>query len=476
MVETSPGMMTRRTFQAGLLLAASLGGAQAETSVAPGTWSGMLATGGLRLRLKLDLAADGTATLFSLDQGGAPLPGRVTSSSSDRLELEFPAIRAAFSGRIVSPDRIEGLWRQGANALPLAFERGEAALTPLAPPSPLTKERLAELRAAAGSPAMAAASARRQSPVHVWVDGERAIGTGVAVEETDIWHLGSITKSMTSSLVARLADIGALRWDETVGDVLGAVAPEMRDAYRAATFRHLLCHRSGLPGNLPVSEVLQFSRDIADAREERTAYVRKALAMEPVGPMETTFTYSNDGYVVAAAMLETKLGKSWEDLTAEHLFGPLGLSTAGFGAPGHAGETDQPVGHTIAPPGEARRAYPVGGLVTDNPVVIGPAGRIHMSLQDLLRYLVAHRDRTDYLKPEGWTVLHTPPFGGEYAMGWFVRRNGALWHSGSNTLWYAEAMFDGAGGIVAAAAANDGYVIKSLPAVAEALREAVAAA
>ena len=31
-----------------------------------------------------------------------------------------------------------------------------------------------------------------------------------------------------------------------------------------------------------------------------------------------------------------------------------------------------------------------------------------------------------------------------------------LWHNGSNTLWYAEVMFDRGRGIVAAAATNDG--------------------
>src|SRR3974390_3544107 len=430
-------MITRRAFQSGVLSAAAVGGAAAETSVAPGTWHGGLEAGSRRLRLKLELGADNTASLVSVDQSPTPLPGRVTLSGADRIEIDFPGIRAAFVGRIVGPDRLEGQWSQGGSTLSLAFDRGVGALAP--------------------SPAGAA---RRDSPVHVWVDGERAVGTGIAVQETDLWHLGSITKSMTSSLVARLADAGAVHWDDTVGDVLGAVAPDMRDVYRAVTFRHLLCHRSGLPDNLPVAEVVAFSRDIADAREERKSYVRQSLAMAPVGPMATTFKYSNNGYVVAGAMLEAKLGKRWEDLIRIHLFEPLGLSTAGFGAPGHKGATDQPVGHTRTATGEERRAYPVGAGVTDNPVVIGPAGRVHMSLQDLLRYLAAHRDGTGYLSPSAWKLLHNPPFRGHYAVGWVARGDGTLWHNGSNTLWYAEVLFDAAGGIVAAAAANDGYPVK----------------
>lgn len=448
--------------------------AEPSSAVAPEIWSGVLEADSLLLRLKLDLGADGSASLLSLDQGGEPSLGYFTLSKADAIKIDFPTIGGAYVGRIVAPDRIEGRWRQQGSDLMLVFHRGDQTLAP--PPVPyFTLERLAEIRAGAGSPAMAVASVRGQGPIHLWVDGERSCGSGIAVSEFDLWHLGSITKSMTSTLVGRLADLGALHWDETVGDVLGHIAPDMRDVYWAATFRHLLCHRSGAQRDLPLEELDQFSREIADARDERIAYVNLGLSMTPVGPMTTTFEYSNIGYVVAGVMLEAKFGMTWENLITKHLFEPLGLSTAGFGAPGHRGRTDQPLGHIKATRSEARQECPIGGSTTDNPVVIGPAGRVHISLQDLLRYLSAHRDRSDYLTLETWHVLHTPPFGGDYAMGWVVLGDGGLWHDGSNGLWYAEALVDGGGEVVAAAATNDGYRNNSQPAVAQALREATAA-
>ncbi len=278
---------------------------------------------------------------------------------------------------------------------------------------------------------------------------------------------------MTATLVARLVDAGELRWDDTVFDLLGAIAPSMNDAYRSVTFRHLLCHPSGLPKDIPLEQFLKFSREATDARDERKAFVRLALGMPPRGAMGATFEYSNNGYVVAGAMLEAKLGQSWEDLIRARLFDPLKLSTAGFGAPGRKGATDQPVGHASAP--EGLRAYPVGGEITDNPAVLGPAGRINMSMRDLLQFLKAHRDRTAFLRPETWRALHTPPYGGDYAMGWIVRSDGARWHNGSNTLWYAEAMFNEASGTVSAAACNYGNLARSTPAVGRALLEAAAA-
>jgi CubicO group peptidase (beta-lactamase class C family) len=281
---------------------------------------------------------------------------------------------------------------------------------------------------------------------------------------------------MTGTLVARLVEDGALSWDDTVDDVLGSRASDMKEAYRRATFRHLLSHRAGLQANIELADVLKFSRDTDDAREDRKAYARLALAMSPKGPMEATYEYSNAGYVIAGAMIEARLRARWEDLIRSELFEPLGLASAGFGAPGRAGATDQPVGHARSGPGGTLQAYPPGGPITDNPVVIGPAGRVHINLADLLRYLAAHCDGSAFLKPESWRILHTPPFGGGYAMGWIVLPDGALSHGGSNTLWYAEGRVDRAAGVVAAAAANDGDLPRVTPAVGNALLEAAAAA
>jgi CubicO group peptidase (beta-lactamase class C family) len=463
----------RRAIQTGALLAACTGlSFDAGASGTEGTWSGVLEAGALRLRLKLEIAADGSATLFSIDQGREPRPGAVKSSATpDHIEIEFPTIRATFVARTVAPDRMDGTWRQGGGSLPLVFERGEAALGPLPALRPLTRERLAALRLEAGSPGMAAASARRGTADRLLIDGERQIGTGIAITVNDQWHLGSITKSMTATLVGRLVEAGAVHWDDTVGETLRDAAPQMNEAYRPATFRHLLSHRAGLQGNIPLAEFAKFSRQIADAREERKAFARLALSMAPQGPMTSTFEYSNNGYVVVGAMLEVRLGRSWEELMQAQVFGPLGLASAGFGAPGRAGAIDQPVGHAIVPPDTALKPFPVGGRITDNVVALGPAGRVHMNLKDLLRYLAGHRDATDYLKRDTWRTLHTPPFGGGYALGWEVRKDGALSHSGSNTLWYAHVLVDPSHGIAAVAAANDGDAMRVAPALSKALNE-----
>jgi len=47
-------------------------------------------------------------------------------------------------------------------------------------------------------------------------------------------------------------------------------------------------------------------------------------------------------------------------------------------------------------------------------------------------------DEVSYLSAQSWSRLHTPPFGGGYAMGWGVGADGSLRHAGSNTMWLLQ--------------------------------------
>lgn len=455
-------MIGRRSVLGGLAATAAAGTAMAQASGFDGSWTGVLDTGSGKLRLRLIVNADNSAVLYSLDQGNQPIPGRVNSRDAELIFLEFPVINARYEARLAGPDKLEGAFTQG-QSMPLSFVRGDAGVSaaavaapspPPPPAEPLTDALLESYRKAAGSPAFGAA-AEKGGQRKAWATGERVLRMGLPVSTDDKWHMGSITKSMTATLVARLVEAGRIAWTDTVGDLLGDVAPDMRAEYRPVTWKHLLSHSSGMPGNLPIPELLAFTRELEDPREERRAFARKALAMAPIAAPATRFEYSNNGYVVAGAMLEAKLGESWESLIRKHLFQPLNLGSAGFGAPGAEGSIDQPAGHAPDPAGQLQPYLPGGG-VTDNPAVLGPAGRAHMTFADMLAYLAAHRDRSSLLQPATWDLLHTQPFGGDYALGWVVMGDGTRWHNGSNTLWYAEAAFNRAAGWAAVAAANDG--------------------
>lgn len=335
--------------------------------------------------------------------------------------------------------------------------------TPTSAPARLSQTELDRLRASVGAPALAVASQAASGPALSWASGVRRRGLPDPVTLADRWHLGSITKSMTATLVARCVEAGLVNWTDTIGQVLGALAPNMDAIYRDANFIHLLSHRAGLQTDVRELGVVALPFTETDSRESRRVIARHALRQTPTGPRETTFVYSQSGYVIAAAMLETILGAPWEDLLRTHLFEPLGMQSAGFGPPGLHGEGAQPVGHaswftqSVTP-------HPPGETIADIPAAWGPAGSVHAALPDLLAFLNAHRDGASLLRRETWEMLHTPPFGGEYAMGWYLR-DGGLWHNGWNSLWYAEVLVDPVAKTSAAAVCNDGRMVIVTPIV-----------
>lgn len=274
------------------------------------------------------------------------------------------------------------------------------------------------------------------------VRGLRAAGADAKIEEGDLWHIGSITKSMTALIVARLATRGEIRWDDTVKDVLGQRISEIHPDFANASWGDLLRHRSGMRANLGrLAGIGYLGRlEERDVMEDRLRITELALADAPLHKAGETFAYSNLGYLVAGTMLEVATGRAWEDLIREEVFLPLGLRSAGFGAPGRQGRLVQPQGHAGGLFGGWISAPPSG--FSDNPPAFGPAGTVHMSLGDLLTYLEANLERPEsYLSQEAWARMHDALPGETYALGWAQGRGTRRGHEGSNSLWFAHVSF-----------------------------------
>lgn len=286
------------------------------------------------------------------------------------------------------------------------------------------QEALERIRKKHDLPAMGGAIVTRQGLKDAAVVGVRKKGADVAVTKDDLWHLGSDTKAMTATLIAILVEQGKLKWEDTVGDYF----PEAHESLRKASFVHLVSHRSGLPANHAAWWSFQ-------------GKPREAVLRDIKAGGDGSFLYSNLGYVVAGAMIEKKMGRTWEELIADHLFKPLGITTAGFGGVGTEGKIDQPWSHR-----KGGKPVEPNGPACDNPPVLGPAGRVHMSLSDWGKFIAdqlkgARGDRA-LLSPEAYTQLHTPPFDGDYALGWVTADRAwgggkVLTHAGCNTMNYS---------------------------------------
>jgi len=213
--------------------------------------------------------------------------------------------------------------------------------------------------------------------------------------------------------------------------------------YQAVTLEQLLTHRGGAPGELEKDELWgKLWQHKGTPTSARRLLLQGVTSKPPEAPPGTKFIYSNAGVSIAGHMAEKVAGKSWEDLTREKIFRPLGMTTAGFGAPGTRAKNDQPRGH------KADGSPVEPGPGADNPVAIGPAGIVHCSIGDWAKFVAANLPsaKTKLVKPETLEKLHTPaPGEPKYAMGWIIADNQpwaggpALTHAGSNTMWFAVA-------------------------------------
>ena len=197
--------------------------------------------------------------------------------------------------------------------------------------------------------------------------------------------------------------------------------------------------------------------------EQRRAVVERILGAAPTGT-KGAFEYANANYMLVGAAIEQITGQPWEETIQAELFAPLGLNSAGFGAPktnttgganvwGHRGK------------GPDRTAVDPVNPGADNPAALGPAGTVHMSLADYGRWLrLFLTDGDGWLKPETIRRL-TIPGPGEglpYALGWIAppqvpwAGGPVLTHDGSNTLWYATAIVAPARGLAFISLSNEG--------------------
>ncbi|ATQ41305.1 serine hydrolase domain-containing protein [Caulobacter mirabilis] len=343
----------------------------------------------------------------------------------------------------------------GAAMTAPAWVRAEAA-EPTADPIP-------GILAATGQPALTWVGVGTKGVEASGFGGVRRIGAADKVAQDDLWHLGSNGKAMTAALYGRLVEAGRAKWGATVPELFPDLTID--PAWAKTTVEQLLGHRAGVEEEsfMESGWLLAAHADRRPIREQRMDLARTILAKPPAGT-PGAYAYANFNYVIVGAAMERILNQSWEDGIVTRLFKPLGIKSAGFGAPLGA----QPWGHYLDEPvalGKPAKLTPVdpAGLA-DNPPALGPAGRIHMSMSDYARFARLFLARGDgVLKPETVERLVTPvPGAGQaYALGWIVIDKApwagggpVLTHDGSNGMWHASTLVAPARGQALLVASN----------------------
>ena len=195
------------------------------------------------------------------------------------------------------------------------------------------------------------------------------------IDARTAFEIGSVTKTMTATLLADLIGQGKVSLDDPLGDYLpeGIGVP----AYEGTPIllRHLVTHTSGLPA-LPSQ--LAAGANPADpyAALDEDALLASLADVRLAQAPGTRFEYSNFGAMLLSYAVTRRAGSDLDALLREKLFAPLGMDGAHLGTP-PAG-VRAAVGHT--PNGQPAPAW---NFATN----LAGVGGVRATLEDMVRYV-----------------------------------------------------------------------------------------
>lgn len=195
---------------------------------------------------------------------------------------------------------------------------------------------------------------------------------GVPAGDRTLWPIASISKTFTAAMLLRLIELGELTVQTHVHAVLPTYVGEGREETR---LRHLMTHTSGLRYETPEFEARIRAKTPLDALTD------EAMAAPLLFRPGTRFSYSDDGFLIAARMAERVTGRSYAELVQALVIEPMGLRDT----------------YIVQPPALHERIASVAGVpaegsdgaMYDSPyarALAHPAFSVATSARDLLRF------------------------------------------------------------------------------------------
>ncbi|ATC33853.1 serine hydrolase [Caulobacter vibrioides] len=234
---------------------------------------------------------------------------------------------------------------------------------------------------------------------------------GEPVSGRTLFEIGSVTKALTSLLLADMVRRGEVKLDDPVAKHLppGTVVPTRNG--KAITLIDLSTHTSGLPrlpSNMAMKDPLNPYADYTDAQLD--AFLRDYVLTRDIGG---TYEYSNLGVGLLGRALAYRAGGDYETVLRQRVLTPLGMGdTAIILSPAQAARFSS--GHNAAL--EATTHW-------DLPSLAG-AGALRSTADDLLKLTAAELGLVDTPLKAAMADQLVPrrPVGGgvEVALGWHV--------------------------------------------------------
>lgn len=307
----------------------------------------------------------------------------------------------------------------------------------------------------------------------VAVAGKRRLGSSALVATQDRFAIGSNTKAMTCAAMVALAERGGPALSLTLLQAFSEWADEIDPAHAQVTLADLLHHRGGMPAfdgsgqdeNNFIAAVESDTGPLPDTMAGRRAYfARWLLAQPPVAGVMPgrDFLYSNAGYVLAAAIVEARTGKTFEAIFDEVLVQPLALQGA-WRSPVPA-PTDLLWGHEGAAGALTVVEATDESLATKDWLdIIGPAGAwacTGSAYAQWLRWHVRALQGQRTPLPQTYVNDLRTASGDRYVWGWqglATPRRTLLTHTGHEPGFMAEVVVDRGGDFAMFGLSNTGH-------------------
>lgn len=247
--------------------------------------------------------------------------------------------------------------------------------------------------------------------------GRRVIAHGVTgsggepVDGQTLFEIGSVTKALTSLLLADMVRRGEVRLEDPVADHLppGTVVPTRNG--KAITLIDLATHTSGLPRlptNMAMQDPLNPYADYTEAQLD--AFLRDYALPRDIG---ATYEYSNLGVGLLGRALAYRAGGDYETVLRKRVLAPLGMTNTAIAlSPAQAARFSS--GHNAAL--EVTPHWDLSSLAG--------AGALRSTADDLLKLLAAELGYADTPLKAAMADQLVPrrPAGGEVsvALGWHI--------------------------------------------------------
>jgi D-alanyl-D-alanine carboxypeptidase len=221
-----------------------------------------------------------------------------------------------------------------------------------------------------GTPGLSVAITDRTRTLRVISLGYANVELRRPVTPQTRFAIGSITKSMTALALLQLYDAGQLDLNAPVQRYLPWFEIDAKGA--PILVHQLLSHTAGLPDDYAAE--VGYTYDIVALRAAQTLFTPG-----------TSWSYSNDGYATAGAILARVDARSWSDALRARVFEPLGMA--------HSTDVFTPDALASSATGyqfrDNDRPPPLRPALTASPLMdfVDPAGSVLSTPEDMAAYM-----------------------------------------------------------------------------------------